>query len=548
MTRYVIRLQPNSIRELAAMVALYRPGPMDHIPRFIDTKFKKIEAEYMDPRMKPILEETYGIIVYQDQVMQLVQALAGFSLGKADVLRRAMGKKDAKAMADMKVEFADGCKTNGVAEQTVEKVWELLLPFAGYAFNKAHAVCYAILSYQTAYLKANYPVEYMAALLSVYLDKEDRVTAFIEESRRMKIPILPPDVNASVGDFAIEGGSIRFGLTAIKGVGGSLVEGIIQERTESGRYKHLYEFTDRTKPYGMNRTALEALIRAGALDGIDTNRRKLLNCVDGALAYADTQNRSRLAGQDSLFGGDGGPQSVSYPALPDCDAPGRNENLSMEKEVIGIYVSDHPLRGHERTITQNSTHTCASIAEQDEQVFVKIAGVIAKMRVIVTKNEGKRMASLVIEDFTGQATAVAFPATFEKLKDVLLKDTVVQLTGYVMHREMRGEKSIELRIEDVKKLEAELDLGNGTGGNSRGIVTLNVPRATKTQFMKLRQIIEDSPGDYEVLLQFPAEGNCHQVYLTHHVKPDDMFKRAVQECLYRCDIDITDHNSLGMAA
>jgi DNA polymerase-3 subunit alpha len=220
----------------------------------------------------------------------------------------------------------------------------------------------------------------------------------------------------------------------------------------------------------------------------------------------------------------------------------------MEKEVIGIYVSDHPLRGHERTITQNSTHSCASIAEQDEQVFVKIAGVIAKMRVIVTKSEGKRMASIVLEDFSGQATCVAFPATFEKLKDVLLKDTVVQITGYVMHREMRGEKSIELRIEDVKKLEPELDLGTGTGGNSRGIVTLVVPRATKTQFMKLRQIIEDNPGDYEVLLQFPADGNCHQVYLTHHVKPDDIFKRAVQDCLYRCDIDILDHNNLGMAA
>jgi DNA polymerase-3 subunit alpha len=215
----------------------------------------------------------------------------------------------------------------------------------------------------------------------------------------------------------------------------------------------------------------------------------------------------------------------------------------MEKEVIGIYVSDHPLRGHEKTVSQNSTHTCASIAEMDDQVFVKIAGVLAEMRTIVTKSEGKRMASITVEDFSGQATAVVFPATFEKLKDVLLKDTVVQVTGYVMHREMKGEKSIEIRVEDVKKLDSEPSLISN-GSSLSGLVTVVVPKATKTQFMKLRQIIEDHPGDYEVLLQIPDDGNCRQVYLTHHVKPSDSFKRAIQQCLFRCEIDVMDHSRL----
>jgi DNA polymerase-3 subunit alpha len=554
MTRWVQQLKPANIGELSAMIALYRPGPMEHIPKFIDTKFGKLKPEYLDERMKPILEDTYGVIVYQDQVLKLVQAIAGFSLGKADVLRRAMGKKDAKAMDSMKVEFMDGTAKIGVDHKAAEKVWELLLPFAGYAFNKAHAVCYGILSYQTGYLKANFPVEYMAASLSVYLDKEDRVTSFIEECRRQHIPVLQPDVNKSVRDFSIEETGetrsrsgkeapttgIRFGLVAIKGVGEGIVDAIITERKEHGPFTHLYEFCDRVRHAGLNRTALEALIRAGGLDGIENNRRKLLNYVEGALQYADTQNRSRLAGQDSLFGEESGAGPTSYPPLPDCDMPTRGENLAMEKEVMGIYVSDHPLRGHERVLAQSATHTCASIAELDENTFVKLAGVVAKLRQITTKSEGKRMATITVEDFSGQANLIAFPATYEKLKEVLRKDSVVQATGYVMHREMRGEKSIEIRLEDVKLLEDSLfpDYQKGTG--SAGIVTISIWRATEGQMFKLRKVIEDHPGEYEVLLQIENGVGSTPIYLSQHVNPTETFKKAVSEGLARCTIDI-DH-------
>jgi len=564
MTRYVQQLKPVGVRELAAMIALYRPGPMEHIPKFIDTKFGRQKARYIDPRMEPILEETYGIIVYQDQVMQVVQAIAGFTLGKADVLRRAMGKKDAKAMADMKVEFMDGTAERGIPAESAEEVWQLLLPFAGYAFNKAHAVCYAILSYQTAYLKANFPTEYMAGLLSVYLSKEDRVTAFIEECRRLKISILPPDVNASLGDFNIEtstvsqatkgagkgtkqtsesSASIRFGLVAIKGVGEGVVEGIIKEREENGPYKHLFEFCDRTKPFGINRTAVEALVRAGALDSIDSNRRKLLNHVDGALQYADQQNKQRLAGQADLFGGDdSGPSHVVYPPLPDCDPPNRSENLSMEKEVMGIYVSDHPLRGMERTIYQNASHSCATALEMDDSTPVKMAGVIAKLRTIVTKSEGKKMASIVLEDFSGQIGAIAFPATFEKLKEVLVKDRVVQMTGFIMHREMRGEKSVEVRIEDIRPLEESL-LPLESSHKSAGVLTVTIWRATERETHNLRKLFEDHPGDYEVLVQIMRDGNPSPYYLTQHINPTPSLCSAVCEGLTRCEIALKHNGS-----
>ncbi|RYG19578.1 DNA polymerase III subunit alpha, partial [bacterium] len=542
MTRWVMQLKPSSIRELAAMVALYRPGPMEHIPRFIDTKFGRIKAEYLDERMKPILEETYGIIVYQDQVMQLVQALAGFSLGKADVLRRAMGKKDAKAMAEMKTEYMEGCLAGGMAEKDAEAVWQLLLPFAGYAFNKAHAVCYSILAYQTAWLKANYPVEYMAALLSVYLDKEDRVTACVEECRRQKITVLSPDVNCSIKDFSIENGkSIRFGLLAIKGVGAGIVEGIINDRAENGEYKHLFEFAERTKPYGMNRTALEALIRAGALDTIDKNRRKHLNHVDGALAYADQMNRSRLAGQDSLFGGDdSGPSSMSLPMLPEADMPSRSENLAMEKEVMGIYVSDHPLRGHERTVMQHCSHTVAQTLELGDNEPVKLAGVVAKLRTIVTKSEGKKMATIVLEDFTGQIGAIAFPATYEKLREVMQKDQVVSISGYVMHREMRGEKSVEIRLEDLKPLEASLELG--AVDDAIGTVRVMLPKAKPTEIREFRRLVDEFPGDYELVLQITPETDYLPLYLTQHVNPTEVFLRAAKEKLTSARIEVV-HNA-----
>jgi len=607
MTRYVKELKPQNVRELAAMVALYRPGPMEHIPRFIDSKFGRAVPEYLDEKMRPILQETYGVIVYQDQVLKLVQALGGFTLGKADVLRRAMGKKDKKAMDSMQTEFMAGALANEVSEASARKVWELLLPFAGYAFNKAHAVCYAMIAYQTAYLKANYPVEYMAALMAVYRSKEDRVVSCIEECRRMKIPVLPPDVNASEIDFSIEespvlfkngkgkpnsynelrtnGSSladidehskagtglpqdsdpdhrtpnaehltpnaqhptpnsqfqIRFGLAAIKGVGESCSEAIIHEREENGPYTHLYEFAERTKPCGVNRTALDALIKAGAFESVDKNRRKLAEVQDGALNFADSTLRSRMAGQDSLFGEEAEGGMPSYPTIPDTESYDRREILAMEKEVMGIYVSDHPLRGYESLLHLSSNHNCGAVIEMEEGKTVKLAGVIAGLRTTITKSRGEKMANITLEDFSGQAAVTVFPATYAKFQDLISKDAVVTVSGVVMHRDRPGnggEKTIEVRLEELRPLEPSLDLNEVFSSNSAGTVLIKIFKATRDEMEKLKGVLREHPGEFEVHIQvMPRENNPIQ-FLQYTVQPSAILLGAIENSVSHAKVEV----------
>jgi DNA polymerase III subunit alpha len=540
MRRYVVELKPENIGELAAMVALFRPGPMDHIPRFIDVKHGRAKAAYLCEPMRPILESTNGVIVYQDQVLKLVQALAGFTLGKADILRRAMGKKDKAAMDSMRVEFEQGCLANGLTKKISDQVWELLMPFAGYAFNKAHAVCYAILAYQTAYLKANHPVEYMAALLAAYRSKEDRVVAFIEECRRRKIQVLPPDVNSSEMDFTIQNDAIRFGLAAIKGVGEGVARAVLEERLESGPYRHLFEFAERLKPRGVTRVALEALVKAGALDSLDANRATFLERLDGALAFADSAVRSRLAGQDSLFLSEGDDLNApSYPPLPASEPLSRGEKLALEKEVMGIYLSDHPLRGMEETVESASSHSCASVEELEEGTHVRLAGVVASLRTMITKRTGEKMANFVLEDFTGQAGVIAFAATYAKFRDLITKDRVVRLSGVVMHRERMGnggEKSVEVRLEEVADLDPALDLEVPAACGRTAV--LRLARATKAQMEALRDVLRAFPGDCEVKLEVRGSNGTQSVFAPYCVDPTPDFLRQVRETVPKLSVEV----------
>jgi len=532
MTRYVKELKPQSVHELTAMVALYRPGPMENIPQYINQKFGRQKPDYMHDLLEPILKETYGIIVYQEQVQKIAQTLAGFSLGKGDVLRRAMGKKDQKAMAAMKVEFMEGCAKNDVSEQVGNRVWDLLVPFADYAFNKAHAVCYAVLAYQTAFLKANFPVEYMAALLAAYREKEERVVTCIEECRRLKIPVLPPDVNESELDFTIvhdgKQKAIRFGLVAIKNVGYGVAQGIIDDRAAEGPYTHLFNFAERLKPYGMNRGALENLVKAGALDSIEKNRRVHVEVLDGALVFADNANRNRLAGQESLFGeavDDGQPH---YPPLPTAEPYSRSELLAQEKEVMGIYVSDHPLRGYERAIVAAVSHQCVAVPELDDGRSVKLAGVIAGLRTSITKSQGKKMASMILEDFSGQVPVTVFPATYEKLSHHLVKDTVVKISGTVMHRERPGsggEKTVEIRLEDISPME---QLGLEIPVNGSHTIQIQVSRATRPQLSRLMDTLRKHPGTAEVQLQFLPVDQHLPIYVPVSVHPNSDLVRQIK--------------------
>lgn len=540
MRRYIVELRPQSVRELAAMVALYRPGPMDHIPQFIHTKFGRQKAVYLDERMRPILEETYGVIVYQDQVMQLVQALAGFTLGKADVLRRAMGKKIKTVMDSMRVEFVQGCEANQVDKKVAEEVWELLVPFARYAFNKAHAVCYTILAYQTAFLKANFPTEYMASLLSVYRTKEERVVAFIEECRRQKIAVLKPDINRSEVDFSLEGTAIRFGLAAIKGVGDGFVEALLGERRDRGPFAHLFEFAERMRPHGLNRTSLEALVKAGAFDSIDANRRKLLDVVDGALAFADQAQKSRRAGQESLFGEAGGQDFLEpYPDIPEVEPWSRAENLAFEKEVMGIYVSDHPLRGYERAVQTLATHPCVSVHESEDNTRVKLAGVIAGIRYLTSKRDGQRRAYVTLEDFSGQVQVVAFPKTLAKFEPELVRDRVVTISGTVTHFERQnGEKLVEVRMEDIAPVDPNLCMDIRADGARGPMVKLVLDRATERQIGLLIQAVKSHPGAYEAVIQVQPEDQFLPIYLPCLVDPKNGFAKAVQEAVPGAKVEI----------
>ncbi|MDI9639885.1 DNA polymerase III subunit alpha [Kamptonema cortianum] len=552
MRRNIIELKPQNVRELAAMVALYRPGPMEHIPRFVSNKFGRTKIEILDPKMEPILAETYGIIVYQDQVLKLVQALAGFSLGKADILRRAMGKKDREVMDAMKAEFLEGCEANGVQKATATKVWELLLPFAGYAFNKAHAVCYAILAHQTAYLKAHYPVEYLAGLLSVFRDKEDRVTTFIEEARRSQIPVLPPDVNTSDLDFTIEQvevgkgkkkksvAGIRFGLGAIKGVGEGLAQAIVNER-ESEPYSHLFSFCERLRPFGLNRTALDALIRAGALHSVDPNRNKLLNALEGALVFADNAQRQKMVGQDTLFG-EAAEISLELPHLPDVPAPDRTDLLKMEKETMGIYVSDHPLRGYEHTLRSKATHSCAAIAEIEDVVKVSVAGVLTQVSIRPTQKTGSLIARVTLEDFTGQVSAFTFGETVNKYAHLLEKDKVVVLKGRTKfdERSQATERRAEVQIFEVEDVGAPLELAQDP--SVAGSVFVQVTSATVTQLERFKELVHSSPGEYEVIVKFGKGNNAEPLVLLNRVNATDELIRAIERNFEDCDVDLI-HNS-----
>lgn len=541
MRRNIMELKPQNVRELAAMVALYRPGPMGEIPKFVRNKHGLSQPEYLHELMEPILRETYGIIVYQDQVLKLVQSLAGFSLGKADLLRRAMGKKDKKIMDQMMPQFYDGCEERGIPKETAEKVWELLIPFADYAFNKAHAVCYAILAYQTAYLKANYPVEYMTALMAVYRGKADRLINFIEECRRKKIEVLPPDINASGLDFRVEKKgkekAIRFGLAAIKGVGGGLVVKILEERRKEA-FTHLYEFCERMRPHGLNRTALDALIKAGALTSINKNRATLLEHMEGGLSYADVALREKMAGQDSLFGGGDDDQSISLPTLPEVAQLARPELLAMEKEVMGIYISDHPLKGLEKAIAITASHTCVQIEELEVDVKVTLAGVISGARTIITK-AGHKMAEITLEDFSGQTKCIVYKDAFAKFGHLIEKDSVIVLTGFVSQREQGTmERQVEVRVQEVKPLPMLHPLLNEGDSQVEGTVLLRVRKARKKELYELKDVVEANPGNYEVAIHFVDMSDMQPMILLDRVKATREVVRQLRNSLDDCEADL----------
>ena len=502
MRRYVQELKPTSVRELAAMVALYRPGPMAHIPTYIRAKHGLEKIYYPHPWLEEVLKETYGVIVYQDQVMRIAQVMAGYTLGGADLLRRVMGKKKKDEMARHRVQFIEGAAAKGVDKQTAESIFDLMEPFAGYAFNKAHAVCYANVAYQTAYLKANYPVEYMAALLACYISKPDKIATCIEECSRMRLRILPPDVNHSDVDFTAESDAIRFGLAAIKNVGRAAVDVILTTRQESGLFTSLLDFCKRTMAKGnISRSTIESLIQSGAFGEIHPSRRALMESLENALQVAGKEQHDRESGQGDLFdfGGTVHEQTTLY--VPDIPEYSSDEILRFERELLGIYVTDHPLQKYLERIKKRTNTTVEAIKGKEDRAEVIVGGMITNVKPFRSKKSNELMAFFTMEDMTGAISITVFPSVYKNFGKNVEKDRIVLIKGRISSRERvreeeDGERNVEILADEV----VIIGQGVGSAGDGPKTVHIRMGEERREVLPLLRGVLEKWQGQSSVMI------------------------------------------------
>ena len=465
MTQVLVSMRPKNLEDIIALISLYRPGPMDSIPTYLRNRREPDKISYKTPQLAHILDVTNGCIVYQEQVMQIFRELAGFSFGQADNIRRAMSKKKHKVMEEEREHFVHGCAEpgkecpgcvkNGIPEQVANEIYDEMISFASYAFNKSHAACYAYVAFQTAYLKCHYPHEFMAALLTSVLDNTSKVIEYTTECQRLGIKVLQPDINISRGGFTADGGCIRFGLNAVKSVGRNLIEAVVKERKDRP-YRGLYDFCRRLYGNELNRRALENLIKCGAFDALEPSRRGMLECVEGILKSVETDMRRNLEGQMDLFGMMSG--ETAEPAGNDYKVPKLSEYpsgelLKMEKEVSGLYLSGHPLDAYREQIAKISTCTVAQLQGEDARQFdeknVTLLCTVVKNKVMTTKSN-TLMAFTTIEDLTGSMELLVFPRVLAECRAALQENAVVVANGRVSVKE---EESARLIVEGVQPIE-----------------------------------------------------------------------------------------------
>jgi DNA polymerase-3 subunit alpha len=436
MKRYLKLLKPNNLEDIIAMVALYRPGPMDWIPDFIARKHGEREIKYLHPLLKPILEKTYGVAVYQEQVMQIAQSLAGFSLGEADVLRKAMGKKIFALIQEQKHKFIEGCMKQGIAGTVGEKVFAYIEPFAGYGFNRSHAACYGLIGYQTAYLKAHFPAEFMAALLTADQDNIDRVAIEVAECREMGIEVLAPNVNESFEEFAVIEDKennlekIRFGLNAIKNVGHTIAHEIVEERKRGGKFLSLTDFVERVRHKDLNKKSVEALAKVGALEEL-AGRNEVLSSIENILAHSKNLDKLNNSRQDSLFAA----EDIKLPEIKleaSIEAT-KKEKLGWEKELLGLYISDHPIREYQEYLQKMATPIKDITVEMVDQQ-ISVGGIISKVKKIYLKNQ-KMMAFATIEDTVSQMEILVFPKVLEANGAIWEEEKIILASGKLSNKD-----------------------------------------------------------------------------------------------------------------
>ncbi|MDP9319309.1 MAG: DNA polymerase III subunit alpha, partial [Actinomycetota bacterium] len=499
-------MKPDSFEDIAAVLALYRPGPMGANAHFdyADRKTGRKPVEAIHPELeeplRDILDETYGVIVYQEQVQKIAQRVASYSLGQADLLRRAMGKKKKEILDKEFGPFSEGMRANGYSEGAIKRLWDILVPFSDYAFNKSHTAGYGLVSYWTAYLKANYPAEYMAALLTSVRDDKDKSAVYLNECRRMGIKVLPPDVNESEADFTPIGQDIRFGLTAIRNVGGNVVGGLVDARSKQGKFTDFGDFMTKVPVMVCNKRVLESLCKAGALDSLGYTRRALVAVHTEAVDQYLDLKRNEAIGQDSLFGGldeDFSAISVTVPALDEWD---KRTLLAFERDMLGLYVSDHPLTGLENVLAQAGDVSIGQLVadeSREEESTVTVAGLVTA---VTRKNtrKGDLYAVVTIEDLEGAVSVMVFPRDYHVSSTLLVEDSIVRVTGRVK----RGrDEALELIATAI----SALDL---TRGNSDQPVVIALPavRVTAPVVEQLKDVLATHPGVAEVHLKLHSAG------------------------------------------
>jgi DNA polymerase-3 subunit alpha len=487
MRDWLRKLKPTCISDLVAMNALYRPGPMEMIGDFIARKHGTESIAYAHPQLEQILRETYGVIVYQEQVIKICSEIAGFSLAKADVMRRTMGKKDKKKMAATKKEFVDGSIGRGILRKPAEEIFDLIEKFASYGFNKSHSVAYSMIAYQTAYLKAHYPAEFMAATLSSEIGNTDKIVPLIDDCRRLGIQVLPPDVNESGKEFTVVNGAIRFGLCAIKNVGESAIETVITARQEAGRFQNLFDLCRRVDLRLVNRKCVEAMVEAGAFDSMTGHRAMFFENAERAAQFGQASQTSLATGQESLFDAPGArqPETMMFPAMNPAATWTESERLAHEKNVLGMYVSGHPLLRYEQEVSEFANVRMGDVSGFATNSTARACGIVTAVKKKQDKR-GNMMAFVGLEDFSGKAECIVFSDPFTKFQQLLQVDAMVMVIG---KGEVNGDQ-LRIVVNEVYPMEKVREKF------ARSVIlSINVTEVKENTISALRQLLEQHRGN-----------------------------------------------------
>jgi DNA polymerase-3 subunit alpha len=501
MRRLLVGLKPEKFEQIMALIALYRPGPMEQIPAYIERKNEPSKVEYLHPALEDITSETYGVLVYQEQIVQLLQKLAGYTPGEADLVRKAIGKKKRDIMAAEEPRFTEGCIKHGLTEQEARRLWGLIQPFADYSFNRAHSASYAYVAYQTAWLKAHYPVEYLAALLTSVKDSKDAKPYYLHVARKMGIPVLIPDVNASDRDFTPVGDAVRFGLSAVRHVGEGVVEKIVEARRSKGAFESFHDFCRKVDYQCLNKKTVESLIKAGAFDSLHASdrshtRRGLLEAFEGICSDVISSRKQEEAGQFSLFAGNNGKgrgdkgDSNGHETPISLEEFPKEMSRTYEKEVLGMYVSDHPLLGIEGLLSRMCDSPISALRDRPVGEVITIGGLIAGLNKRITKR-GDIMVLLDLEDLSGASVeVVVFARTYEQCASAIRSDAIVLVKGR-LDRDARDD-AVKMMAMEVREPDLETD---------RALeIVLPADGCTPKMVESLKEVLASHPGSTQVFL------------------------------------------------